>query len=222
MTKILRTGLLAFALAVAAFTPAWAADDTHGTANAGDEHAAGEHHATFDPKTFGFQLLNFGVLLFILIKFGGGAANKAFKARHEQMKADMVEANKTRVAADERFKRQEQRLINLEQEIAQMRAAMKKDADNERAKIVASAEERARRIQDDTKFQLDQQVKEAELRFREQVATAALKVAETLLRQQVGPQDDQRLVQGFVNDLSARPAGAEAKPRTAPREEVVG
>ncbi|HXU83322.1 MAG TPA: ATP synthase F0 subunit B [Polyangia bacterium] len=166
-----------------------------------DQHA--EHHEEIDVKTLALQLLNFGVLLFILIKFGGGAINKSLRARHDQLKTDMEEAARLRTAAELRFKEQEKRLENLEHELEAMRQAILKEAEHEKARIIAAAEERAKRVQDETRFQLEQQVKEAELRFRAEVAQAALKIADELLRRSVNGGDEQRLVQNFVAELGA-------------------
>jgi F-type H+-transporting ATPase subunit b len=193
------------------------------TADAPAEHAGTaeheEHH--LDPRSLGLQFLNFGVLLFILIKFGGGAINKALRARHDQLETDLEEARKVRTAAELRYKQQEQRLANLEQELTAMRAAIRRDADNEKARLIKSAEERARSIQQETTFQLDQQVKEAEQRFRAEVAQAAVKVAEELLRRSVTPSDEQRLNQTFVSELAATRAEPPRGPgRTQPLETV--
>jgi F-type H+-transporting ATPase subunit b len=194
----------------------------------GGEHAAGpgEHAASVDPKTLALQVLNFGVLLFVLIKFGAPAINKALRGRHEQLKTDLDEAGKVRRAAEERFRHQEQRLANLEREIEVMLQSIRQEAEQEKARIIASAEEKARRIQDETKFSLEQQVKEAEVRFRAEVAQAAVKVAEELLRRSVTPSDEQRLAQSFIADLAAaRPPqeGQKGPPRGGKaQEEVVG
>jgi F-type H+-transporting ATPase subunit b len=172
----------------------------------GAEHPSGDeggHHEGIDPKTLALQFLNFGVLLFLLIKFGGSAINKSLRARHDQLKADMEEANRLRLAAEARFKEQEKRLANLEGELEAMRQGILKEAESEKARIIAAAEEKARRVQDETRFQLEQQVKEAELRFRAEVAQAALKIADELLRRQVNGGDEQRLVQNFVAELGA-------------------
>jgi F-type H+-transporting ATPase subunit b len=170
---------------------------------AGHGEAAEHGGAHIDPKTLGLQLFNFGVLLFLLIKFGGGAINKGLKARHEQLKADMEEATRLRAAAELRFKEQEKRLANLESELETMRAAIVKEAAAEKARIIAAAEEKSRRVQDETKFLLDQQVKEAEQRFRGEVAAAALRIADDLLRRSVATSDEQRLIQTFVGELTA-------------------
>ena len=165
---------------------------------AGGEH--GEHHG-IDGKRLALQLLNFGVLAAILGIFGGKAINKALANRHEQMKKDLEEAGQARAEAEARLVHQERRMTNLEKEIAALRASIKEEAVNEEKRLVAAAEEKARRVQDETRFLLEQQVKEAELRFRAEVAGTAVKVAEELVRRSVKPEDTTRLQQSFIADL---------------------
>jgi F-type H+-transporting ATPase subunit b len=179
-------------------------------AAAHEEHSAGHgEHASFSGKTFALQLLNFGVLLFLLIYFGGRAMNKSLRARHDQLKGDISEAARLRDEAMEKFKTQEQRVSNLEDEIAALRASMQKDAESEQARLLEGAQERTKRIQDEMRFQMDQQVKEAELLLRAEVASASVKLAEGLVRKAVNMDDERRLAQEFVAafDGSVGPEG---------------
>jgi F-type H+-transporting ATPase subunit b len=198
---------LSLSLVLAGGAATVAAEEEHQQAAGEHAGAEGEHEGHgIDPKTLGLQLFNFGVLLFLLIKFGGSALNKSLRARHEQLKSDMEEAARLRTVAEARFKEQEARLGNLESELDAMRKAILKEAEHEKARIIAAAEEKAKRVQDETRFQLEQQVKDAELRFRAEVAQAAIKVAEELLKKQVNGSDEQRLAQSFVSELgTARP-----------------
>jgi F-type H+-transporting ATPase subunit b len=166
----------------------------------GADHAEGSHgeHGGFSAKTFALQLLNFGVLLFILIYFGGRAMNKALRARHEQLKNDIGESTRLRDEAKGKFQAQEKRIADLEKEIAALRASMRQDAEREQARMVEGAQEKAKRIQEELRFQLDQQVKDAETILRAEVATAAIKLADELLRKSVTPDDQRRLAQEFV------------------------
>jgi F-type H+-transporting ATPase subunit b len=200
MKRLIHAAALACALAGA---PALAQEEAQHASEPAGEH--GEEHG-INPVTLGLQLLNFGVLLFLLIKFGGKAINKGLRERHEQLKTDLEEATRLRAAGELRFKEQEKRLANLESELDAMRQSILKEAEHEKARIIAAAEEKARRVQDETRFQLDQQVKDAELRFRAEVAQAAIKIADELLRRSVNTTDEQRLIQTFVTELGgARP-----------------
>jgi F-type H+-transporting ATPase subunit b len=210
--RAVRTALLAVALALCA----------HAAAQAQPEPAEHPAEHGIDPKTLLLQLVNFGVLAFILVKFGGSAINKALRARHDQLKTDLDEAARLRQDAEERFRAHEQRLGNLEREITAMLASIRQEAEQEKGRIIAGAEEKARRIQDETRFALEQQVKEAEQRFRAEVAQAAVKVADELLRRSVTAGDEQRLIQAFVSELAAARPPEKGPPRGQPQEEVTG
>jgi F-type H+-transporting ATPase subunit b len=176
------------------------------------EHPGGElvdHEApAINGKKLALQLLNFGVLVFILVKFGGPAIGKALAARHQQLKADLAAAATARAEAEARLKQQEARLAALEQEIEGIRTGVKAEAEAEKARLIAMAEERAKRIKEETSFVLDQQIKEAEARLRREVAQAAVDLAEQMVKKSLGPNDQQRLVDSFVADVAAPAPGA--------------
>jgi len=175
------------------------------TAEGEDHREAAAEHAeeapSIDGKKLALQLLNFGVLLAILIKFGGSAVNKALASRHEQLKAEVVAASEARAQAEARLRKQEDRLAGLEREIANMRAGIKNEAEVEKAHLIAAAEDRARRIREETAFVVEQQVKEAQVALRREVADSALRIAEETLRRSVNAEDQRRMVEGFMSEV---------------------
>jgi len=173
------------------------------------EHGEGaaEHEPEIDGKKLGLQILNFAVLVGILVFFGGKAVNKALRARHEQLKADLASAAEARAAAEAKLAKQEARLGSLEAEIAELRRNLKAEAEAEKARLIEAAEERATRIKAETTFLIDQQVREADQRLRRESADAALKIAEDILRRAIGPADQQRLLETFVGNVAGAPAG---------------
>ena len=167
---------------------------------------AGEPAPKLDTGKLALQLLNFAVLAGILGWFGGRAINKALLARHQQLKADLVAAAEARSAAEARAVEQQKRLETLETEITDMRAGIKQEAEDEKQRLIAAAEARAKSITEETTFLLDQQVKEAELTLRREVAEAAVKIAEQLVTKSMNAGDQQRLVDTFVSDVATPPA----------------
>jgi F-type H+-transporting ATPase subunit b len=188
---------------------------THGGAahaEGSGEHGGGEHAGpSLDGKRLGWQFFNFAVLVFLLVKFGGPAVSKALAARHQQIKADLASAAELRAAAQARFEQQEKRLASLEQEIAAITASIKQEAEAEKARLIATAEERARRIREESEFIIEQQVKQAEEDLRREVAIQAVALAEQIVRAQLGAGDQQRLVDTFVGDIAHN-----GKPATTP------
>ena len=166
----------------------------------------GKEHPGIDPKTLALQLLNFGLLLFILIWFGGRKLSASLRSRHDQLKADIQGAAERRAAAEQRFREQDSRLADLERELTALRAEIQRAAEGEQARLLEGAQDKAKRIQEETRFQLDQQVREAEQRLRAEVASTAVKVADELLRRSVSPEDERRLAQDFSAGAE-RPGG---------------
>jgi F-type H+-transporting ATPase subunit b len=190
----------------------------HGEGHGEDHeaHGAGHgEHAGFSGKTFALQLLNFGVLLFLLIRFGGRAMNKSLRARHEQLKSEISEASRLRDEATVKFQAQEKRVAELEKEIAALRVSLRQDAEREQARLIEGAQERAKRIQEEMRLQLNQQIKEAESLLRAEVANASVKLAEELVRRSVNTDDQRRLAREFVAgfDGPSGPTGPEGHER---------
>ena len=208
-----------------------AAGEAHEAAGEGHGEGHGEHGEapTLDWGRLGWQILNFGALLFLLVKFGGPPVAKALAARHQQIKSDLASAAETRAAAQARFEQQEKRLASLEQEIATIAASIKQEAEAEKARLIALSEERARRIREESEFIIEQQVKQAEEDLRREVAIAAVALAEKIVRTQMIPADQQRLIDAFVGDIASpstrtngTPHSGSASPagRGAPRSEI--
>ena len=173
-----------------------------------EEHKKGHgEHTGVNPWTLALQLLNFGVMVFILIRFGGRAMSKALQARHQKLKMAIEGAALRRSQAEQRFREQEIRLAHLEKELAALRAEVQQAGERERARLLEGAQEKAKRIQEETRIQLEQQIKDAEQRLRTEVASTAIKVADELLKRSVDADDDRRLAQEFVagaSELKAR------------------
>jgi F-type H+-transporting ATPase subunit b len=196
---------LGTALAAGGIAVADEAKRVESAAAAGEDEsqAGGEHKPTIHPGSLGLQLLNFGVLLGLLVLLGGKAINKSLGARHEQLKSELASASSARAAAEESLRKQEERLKGLETEIADLRAGIKKEAEVEKTRLVAAAEERARRLLEETTFVIEQQTKEGQRALRREAAEAGLRIAEQLLRKSFGAADERRFLDGFVQDVSA-------------------
>ena len=184
-----------------------------GEEEAAAEHEGGAHEEAEAPKLdttrLLYQIINFSILAGVLGWFGGRAINKALLARHQQLKADLAAAAEARTAAEARALVQQKRLETLETEIANIRASIKQEAEDEKQRLIATAEERARSIAQETTFLLDQQVKEAEIALKREVAEAAVRIAEAIVTKSLHAGDQQKLVETFVSGVAGPRAGWE-------------
>ena len=191
-------------------------------AAAGGEHAAGDHGApALDGGRLAAQFFNFAALIAILYFAGRKPVSKALLARHEQLKSELAAAADVRAAAQARLEKQEKRLAALEHEIADIVSGVKQEAEAEKARMIAAAEDRARRIREEATFMIDQQVKEAEVQLRRDAARAAVEAAEKLVRANFGAGDQQRLVDTFVADVAGNGAHVSPTPTPAPANPAI-
>lgn len=206
--------LVAFGLALVALSPAPArAEEEAAAAHEGGEHGQTGQEAEapkLDTTRLLYQIINFAILAGVLGWFGGRAINKALLARHQQLKADLASAAEARTAAEARALVQQKRLETLETEIANIRASIKQEAEDEKQRLIAAAEVRAKSIAQETTFLLDQQVKEAEIALKREVAEAAVRIAEAIVTKSLHAGDQQKLVETFVSDVAAPVAGRSA------------
>jgi F-type H+-transporting ATPase subunit b len=195
--------------------------EQHGAAG-GEHAAAGEHGApALDGGRLAAQFFNFAALIAILYFAGRKPVSQALLARHEQLKSELAAAAEVRAAAQARLEKQEKRLAALEHEIADIATGIKQEAESEKARMIAAAEERARRIREEATFMIDQQVKEAEVQLRREAARAAVDAAERVVRANFGAADQQRLVDSFVADVAGNGTHVSPTPTPAPANPAV-
>lgn len=145
----------------------------------------------------------FAIVFFVLAKFGFPVIT------------GMVEKRRTRIDdAIEAARKAEEALAHLNQEqeriIAETRAEqarLKKDAAEERDRMISAAREQAmteaRRIMDETKARIAEEKEDALRDMRREVALLSLKIAEQVVRKDLGSDSAQRqLIDSLVDEMS--------------------
>ncbi len=159
------------------------------------------------------SFVNFGVLVFILIRFGGPIVRDMLRKRHDTIKNDLEAAAALRGAAESRLREYEQRLANIEHEIAELGAAIKREADAEAQRIIAAAQEAAARMNAEAEFLIHQEVRRIEIELRRDAALHAIELAEKLLSSKMTEADHRRLADQFVREMAGGPGSHGAAPR---------
>ena len=190
----------------AAAAPAEHAENAHGQAahDAAERGAAhGEshgEHAGFSVKTFVLAAPQLSASA-LPSRFGSVVArmNKSLRARHEQLKGDIDEAARLRDEAKRKFEAQEQRLAELEKEIAALRESIRQGRRAaSRHACSEAAQERAKRIQRRCASSSTSRSRRPKGVLRAEVASASVKLAEELVRKSVNTDDERRLAREFV------------------------
>lgn len=154
----------------------------------------------------GFELWKFAnlaifvsVLIFILtrkVKLG-----EKFRARGENIKRDLARAREERDAALAKLKEVEERLAHLDTEVAATREQLAEEAAEERDRIAKSTETEIAKLSEQAKREIETAGKIAKKELRRFAAEQSVLMAEQLIRREMKPEDDARLITQNIEEL---------------------
>ena len=195
-------GALFFALALAA-APIFAQEGAE-KKDAEHVHEAAKHEASKEGEGSGMEFwkwANFLVLAGAIGYFIGKNAGPFFDGRSLQIKKDMTEAAEARRAAEARAAEVDQRLANLENEIAGMRVALQQEAETEKQRLTRQTADEIAKIQAHSEREIVSAGKVARADLKRYSAELALGLAEQKIRVRMTPDTEETLVRSFVKDL---------------------
>ena len=154
----------------------------------------------------GFELWKFfnlaiflAVLIFILtrkVKLG-----EAFRTRRENIKRDLARAREERDAALAKLKEVEERLARLDTEVAAIHDQHVQEAAEERERIAKSAETEITKLGEQAKREIENAGKVAKKELRRFAAEESVRMAEEMIRREMKPEDDARLITQNIEEL---------------------
>jgi F-type H+-transporting ATPase subunit b len=144
-----------------------------------------------------------GGLIYVLtrkVKLG-----EAFKTRRETIKQELAKAQQERDAALTKLKEVEDRLARLDSEVSTIREQSKQEAAEERERIAKSTEVEVARLSEQAKREIERAGKAAKHELRLYAAQTSVRLAEEIIRREIKPEDDARLLQRNVQELGGTP-----------------
>lgn len=152
-------------------------------------------------------ILNFAIIAFLIYWLARKSVPAAMRNRTASIQKALEEARAASADSDRRLKEIEDRLRQLDSEIAQMQSVAQTDAAAEEVRIKAAAEEDIRKVVESAEQEIAATAKQAR---RDLMAhTADLAVALARKQIQVDPATDQTLVRTFAVKLSSGDGGKE-------------
>jgi F-type H+-transporting ATPase subunit b len=160
---------------------------------AAEEHGGGGGLISVD-KSLIVQIVNFLILLFILQRLLYKPLLAKMQERTSTIQKALDEAKAARAEAARQQEENEGRLRAAYAEAAAVRDAALKEAAEESRKHIAAAQAQARKMVEDTKSQLDAEVRRAREELRREVGDLAVAVAEKLVHKSLREDDHRRIV----------------------------
>jgi F-type H+-transporting ATPase subunit b len=162
-----------------------------GAAESGGDHGGGL--ISID-KSLIVQFVNFFILLFILQRLLYKPFLAKMQERTAAIESSLDQAQAARAEAERQQGENEAKLRAAYAEAASIREQALKDAAEESRRHIETAQAQARKLVDDTKAQLDGEIRRAREELRREVSDLSVAVAEKLVRRTLREDDHRRIV----------------------------
>jgi F-type H+-transporting ATPase subunit b len=147
------------------------------------------------------NLLVFVACALYLHRRFGRPIREALRSRGERIKHDLARAQEERDQALAKLAEVEKLFGDLDSEVAAIKEKAKLEGEAERERIKLATEEEIARIREQAKREIESAGKAARHELRRFAARESVRLAEEILRTEIGPDDDARLTSKSVQEL---------------------
>lgn len=145
-----------------------------------------------------FNLFLFvGALIFLLRR----PLSDAFRSRREAIRRDLLKAREERDEALAKLAEVDSRLARLDSEVAAIKQQAREEAVAEAARITKETETEMVKLREQAGREIESATKAAKQELQRFAAQQSVKRAEEIIRHDIRPEDDARLVRWAVNQL---------------------
>ena len=124
----------------------------------------------------------------------GRPISEALRQRRENIKLELESARQRRDAAAAELAVVEARLTEVDKEVAKIRAEAAAEAELERGRLKAATEAEISKLKSQAERDVANLVKSAQMELRQFAASQGIQAAETLIRRDLDPAKDARLI----------------------------
>ena len=219
LKRKLSTALLLAVLAMLA-APAFAQEPPPAGAPAATEHAQpaadnaveGEHAAEAEGghheqsigqmvMGMGWPVANFIIFCGVIYYFGNGPLKDYLATRSQTIRRDLVDAAALKATATAQLATIEQKLQALPGELSALRTRGAEEIAAEEKRIAAAAEADRERLLEQTRREIDLQVRLAKKDLLEHAADLSVQLATERIKKETTPADQDRLVDTYLNQV---------------------
>lgn len=168
------------------------------------EGAAGAHHPDSGAvlKDFGWRVLNFALLAAILIwGMKKARVSKLLSDRQAGIEKALKDAVEAREVAEKKYAEYSDKLSKATKEIDEIYASIKKEGELEKERIIAEAKVSAEKIKEQAEQTAAREVLKARAELQAEAARLAVQLAEQSLKENVGKDDQNRLVGEYLSKV---------------------
>ncbi|MBE0426592.1 MAG: F0F1 ATP synthase subunit B [Nitrospirae bacterium] len=168
--------------------------------------AAGGEEAAHPPlwKDYLWKIINFGVLVFIIYKFGRKPLQNFLRNRTELIEKTLNEATAAKEASQKALKEVEERLRMKDEEIEKIISAAQKSGEQERDRIIEQSSKLREKILEQAKTNIEYELKHAKEEIKAEAVELAMELAEKKLKEKLTKEEQERLLEESLTKIGGR------------------
>jgi F-type H+-transporting ATPase subunit b len=152
-------------------------------------------------KDFIWRCINFAVMAGLIGYFVSKPIRNGLQSRRAEIEKALADATAAREAAEAKSREYQEKLAKASAEIDSIYAAIRREGELERDRILASANEMAAKIEQEADSKAASAVARARAELRAEAARLAVELAEELLTRNVTAADQKRLVDEYMQKV---------------------
>ncbi|MCX8054790.1 MAG: F0F1 ATP synthase subunit B [Ignavibacteria bacterium] len=154
------------------------------------------------PGLIFWSLVNFGIFLFILIKFGAKPISNALKAREERIKKALDDAAEKEKKAEELVRLREEKLNATQNEIAQMLADARQQSELHIKRALEEADKIKNQKIEEAQREINRSKNEAISELRKEVANLVVLATEKILEEKIDAEKDYKIIENYIQKMN--------------------
>ncbi|MDZ7640471.1 MAG: ATP synthase F0 subunit B [Desulfurivibrio sp.] len=158
----------------------------------------GDHNKWLD---FLWRVLNFAVLAAILYYFLKKPLVNFFTNRRETVRTELEELENKRQEVERAYKESEAKMATLEASTQEIVAEAVRQGEVEKERILADAERAAANIKRQAEMAIQHELTVSTFRLKSEVADEAARTAEELVRKNLQPADEAKMIAGYLDKV---------------------
>ena len=152
-----------------------------------------------------FKWINFAIVAGVFYWVFAKYLPPKFRSHAETISSAITRATSVKGAAEAELREAENRLANLQKEVAELRAHAEKEAAAEVERLRAGTQSDIQKIATAAKAEIEAAERAARLELKALAANLAVDGAESLLVKQLTPKAQESLISNFMKSLEGRP-----------------
>ena len=152
-------------------------------------------HGFGSPMAWVWRMLNFGILVFILVKFAGKPLKDYLQQRRVLIEKSIQEAQEAKALAAKALAEVEERLKLKDKEIEEIKSASVSAGEREKARLIEESERLKEKILEQAKSNIDYELKKAKEVIKAEAVEAAMQLAEEKIKSKITKEDQDKLLQ---------------------------